>query len=322
VTLPLATHTGDPVDEELCAGDDAFEQGNLDVALRNYSDARKKAPKRAAPLVGVARVAVAKVGAPLDYAAAKGNRALAGAADQLRKAVKLDATFGPGFVELGRALLLLGDAPAAINALRTGAQLLPDKAEPHSALGVALLATGHPDESLTELAHAVDLDPGSAPRHGNEGTVLFMLGRVADAIHEYEIQVHLADNDARAHSDLGTALLAHNEVTKAEAELRRAIALDGSRAAFHSNLGYALQIENKVPDAIAEYHEALRIDPKSASAWINLATALAKEPSTRKDARAALEKARSLDPTDPRVKANLEELESLEKGGSAGGPHP
>jgi cytochrome c-type biogenesis protein CcmH/NrfG len=69
-------------------------------------------------------------------------------------------------------------------------------------------------------------------------------------------------------------------------------------------------------DAIAEYREAIRLDPKLGSAWINLATILARDPRTRAEARAALETAKKIDPSDPRVKPNLEELDSLEKGGT------
>jgi Flp pilus assembly protein TadD len=97
-------------------------------------------------------------------------------------------------------------------------------------------------------------------------------------------------------------------------ELRRAIALDPGRATFHSNLGYALQMQGMRNDAISEYQEALRLDGKLGSAWINLATLLARDPHTRADARAALETAKKIDPTDPRVKANLDELDALEKG--------
>jgi Flp pilus assembly protein TadD len=126
------------------------------------------------------------------------------------------------------------------------------------------------------------------------------------------------ENDARAHSDLGTALLADNQIPRAITELERAVALDPKRATFRSNLGYALQITGKLPEAIAHYREALKLDDKLASAWINLATALAKEPRTRKEARAALERAKALDPSDPRVKANLEELDALEKSSAPG----
>ena len=316
VTLPLASRTGDPVDEQIVSGDQLFEQGDLAGAAHQYEAAKRSAPKRAAPIVGLARVTIARSPAPMDYAAAKGDKTILAASKELKRATQIDATFGPAYVELGRALLLLGDAPGAIDSLRKGVQLLPSEAEAHSTLGIALLATGHGDESLTELARAAELDAGSAARHGNLGTVLFMRGKVPEAIREYEIEVHLVDGDARAHSDLGTALLAHNEIPRAITELERAIAIDPKRATFRSNLGYALQIQGKRPEAIAQYREALKLDSKLASAWINLATVLAHDPSTRAEARAALEKARAIDPTDPRVKANLEELDALEKGTS------
>jgi Flp pilus assembly protein TadD len=141
-----------------------------------------------------------------------------------------------------------------------------------------------------------------------------MRGKVAEAIKEYEVQVRLSPNDARAHSDLGTALLAQSDFTRAIPELRRALDLEPKRATFHSNMGYALQLSGKLADAIAEYRAALAIDPKLASAWINLATALSRDPKTRGEARQALKTAEKLDPSDPRVKANLEELDALEKG--------
>jgi Flp pilus assembly protein TadD len=141
-----------------------------------------------------------------------------------------------------------------------------------------------------------------------------MRGRVQDAVKEYRLAVRIAPDDARARSDLGTALLGANDVTGALRELEKAIALDASRATYHSNYGYALQIKGDMQQAIAEYRAAIKLDSSLASAWINLATALAKTPSTRKEARAALEKAKALDPSDPRVKANLNELDALEKG--------
>ena len=83
---------------------------------------------------------------------------------------------------------------------------------------------------------------------------------------------------------------------------------------FHSNLGYALQLSSQRELAIAEYRKAIELDPKLVSAWVNLATILARDPATRTQARAALMTAKRLDPQDPRVKANLDELDALEKG--------
>jgi Flp pilus assembly protein TadD len=90
------------------------------------------------------------------------------------------------------------------------------------------------------------------------------------------------------------------------------VQLDPQRPSVHSNLGYAQQQAGHLDRAVAEYREALRLDPKLVSAWINLATALARDSRTRGEARSALERARALSPDDPRVKANLEELDALE----------
>ncbi len=304
-------------DGELAAGDAACEKGELDSARKHYSAAPKGVPAS----VGLARVRIMRVDAPLDYASAKGSAEVAAAAGELLRASKAGPTFGPAFVELGRARLLLGDAPGAIDALQKGTQLLPDEPEAHSQLGVALLATGHAADAVKELARAEQLDPGSAARRGNLGTALMMAGRTKEAIIEYEARARMEDGDARAHSDLGTALLATQDLDRALAELGRAVQLDPQRPSVHSNLGYALQQAGKADRAVAEYREALRLDPKLVSAWINLATALARDPRTRREARADLERARALSPDDPRVKANLEELDAVEKGSPLTSPN-
>ncbi len=312
-TIPLAQSGDTPEGRELIAGDAAFEKGDWASAQLRYEAAKKAAPNHVAARVGLARLRIAKSGAALDYGAAKGNAEVASAMRELRAATTQDAAFGPAHAELGRALLQLGDADGALASLQRAAQLLPNDPEVQSALGVALIATGKKDESLAPLKRSVDLDPGSAARHGNLGTVLLLLGRVAESVHEFELQARLADGDARAHSDLGTALLAENQMQRAVSELERAVALDGKRASYRTNLGYAYQMLGRRTDAIAQYREALRVDDKFASAWINLATALAQDPKTRGEARAALLTAKKIDPSDPRVKANLDELDALEK---------
>ncbi|HEY2368202.1 MAG TPA: tetratricopeptide repeat protein, partial [Polyangiaceae bacterium] len=289
------------------------EKNALGDAKQHYEAAKKLGPKRAGPIVGLLRVKIAKSNAALDYGAAKGNADVTAAARELKSALAVEKDYGPAYAELGRAQLMLGDGDGALASLRKAAELLPHDAETQSALGVALLATGQKNEALAALQNATNLDAGSAPRHGNLGTVMLLLGRVNDAVREFELQARLADGDARAHSDLGTALLAANQLQRAGTELERAVQMDPRRPSYLTNLGYAYQLLGKRPEAIAKYREAIRIDDKFASAWINLATALAQDPKTRAEARSALTTAQRIDPTDPRVKANLEELDALEK---------
>jgi Flp pilus assembly protein TadD len=314
----LSGGSDSPIDRALAAGDHALDAGDLVTALRGYEQARTLAPKAAPPLVGLARVRITKTDLPMDYAAGSGNADILAAKGMLKRAVAIDPAFAPALVELGRALLLLGDADGALDTLHRAVALAPGDAEAHSVLGVASLATGHPDVAIDELRAAAKLDLGSAARHGNLGTACLITGKVEDAVHEYELEVRIAGGDARAHSDLGTALLARGEdLGRAISELERAVSIDPSRATFHSNLGYALQMQGKVTEAIVEYRAALARDTHLASAWINLATALAKDPKTRGEARAALGEARKIDAKDPRVKANEEELDALEHGKTA-----
>ena len=321
---PFVRLSTDSTDVDLVAGDDAFERGDLREAERRYFAARAVPRTSVAGAVGVARVRIARAGMPLDFGAAKGNAAVAAAASDLQRVVRNHPTYGPAFVELGRAKLLLGDAAGAVAAMRRGTEILADDAEAHSELGVGLLATGDVEGALRELTRAASMDPGSGPRHGNLGTALMMAGRPQEAVVEYEARVHIEDSDARAHSDLGTALLGTPDLDRAVAELRRAVALSPDGPSFHQNLGYALQQAGRLDEAIIEYRSALRLDPKLVSAWINLATALARATSTRAEARAALGRARALSPNDPRVRANEAELDALDRrapidGGARGG---
>ncbi len=317
-SVRLSTGSGDPGDTELAAGDEALERGDLDAAEKAFAAARVAAPRGPGPVVGLARVRVARLGVPLDFGAAKGVAPMVAAAAELARVAKSSPSFGPALIDLGRARLLLGDAPGSIDAMKRGVHLLPEEPEAHSQLGVAWLATGHADDAVRELSRAMELDPGSPARQGNLGTALMMAGRTKEAIGHYEMRARMDDGDPRAHSDLGTALLGTDELERALSELERAVQLEPNRAPFHSNLGFALQQLGRMDRAIGEYREALRLDPALVSAWINLATALARNPQTRADARAALARARALSPDDPRVKANLEELDALEGKASGG----
>ncbi len=315
-TIRLTRGDGSPLDDELKQGDAAIETQDFVGADLHYKRAESIAPRDLAPKVGRLRTKIAKAAPDFGFASAKDNHDVQVAVADLVKltALPVAADHGPLHAELGRGYLLLGDAPAALVQLTRATELLPDDPEVLSACGVAELASGNAENALKRLRRGVELDMGSAPRHGNLGTVFFMLGRVQEAVGEYEIEVALADSEPRAHSDLGTALLAANDVMRGIVELRRAVALDPRRATFHSNLGYALQLSQQRDPALAEYRKAIELDPKLVSAWVNLATILAHEPKTRAEARSALMTAKRLDPQDPRVKANLDELDALEKG--------
>jgi Flp pilus assembly protein TadD len=316
---PLTLALGERGEESAYAdairqGDQETEKGDLPGAKRSYEKARGLDGKRAAAHCGLVRLKLAELDVAMDYAAGKGNKKLLPLLEGFRKAALLEKDApSRSTVEYGRALLLMGDAEAALTQLVAGGASVKEEAEVFSATAVALLALGRGKESVAPMQRAAELDSGSAARQGNLGTVLLMQGMVKEATAAYQSAALLAPSDSRVHSDFGTALLASDQVDKAIKELREAVRLDSKRATYRSNLGYALQRKGLIAEAQAEYEASIRLDPKLVSAWINLATLLAQTPATRKRARSCLETAAKLDPTDPRVKPNLEELDDLER---------
>jgi Flp pilus assembly protein TadD len=95
-------------------------------------------------------------------------------------------------------------------------------------------------------------------------------------------------------------------------ELDRAVTLAPERATYVSNLSYAYFLTGQLDLAIATATKASKLDPKLGSAWINLGTALAKK-GDFSAAERAYQRALSLDPSDPRAKANLAELAELKR---------
>jgi hypothetical protein len=69
-TTKLARGTGGAADDALRAGDAAYDADDFALAEVKYKEAANLAPKDAAPVVGLARVAVARTNLPTDYNAA------------------------------------------------------------------------------------------------------------------------------------------------------------------------------------------------------------------------------------------------------------
>jgi Flp pilus assembly protein TadD len=297
----------------------ALDQGDADLARRHYARARGLGASEAEVRLGLIQAKVVATNIATDFAAAPGDVTLERCADELGEWIDSGTAPGGAYVERGRILLMLGKAEASLADLRQGAERLPDDAEAHSALGVALLATGNIADAIRPLRRAAELDPNQAARHTNLGTALLVSGDVAGAKESFSRAARLDPSNARTQSDLGTVLLAAGQAQEAVGHLERAVMLEPRRATFLSNLGYAYQQLGRLDRAIATCRRAIALDERLGSAWINLGIALAQQGDV-KEARAAFQKAHELDPTDPRAKANLQELDDMARTKPAHGP--
>ena len=312
LTVPLDRGTT-AADEALRAGDLAFEKDDFGAATLHYAAAAKLDGAHPGPKVGALRLRVASANVGASYGVAIGNATVRVIAKDLQSLVAAHPGYAPLDAELGKVLLLLGEAERAATHLERAAKALSNHAETSSNWGIALLASGKKEAALIALQRATDLDPKNASRRSNLGTVYLMNGKVEDALREYSTSLSIDPGDAKTWSDYGSTLLSNGSLEKGISAIEKAISIDPKRASFHNNLGYALQTIGKRGEALVAYRRALSIDETLVGAWINLATLLARDPKTRKEARAALERAKKLDASDPRIAANLEELTALEK---------
>lgn len=317
--VSLSGGTSSALDRALAQGDAAYQRNDFVAAREAYEKAAHLAPKSPAPIVGLVRTRLSVLHVPVELAAAPGQPDLEKAVKELENAVRLEGTFVPARLELGRSLLVLGRMDEAVAVLRVASDLAPRQAETHSAFGVALLATGVVETALREFEIAAGLDSSSAVRFKNLGTALLAGGKSADAVRAFERAVQLAPLDARIQNQLGTALLTVGETDRGRTCLQAAVTRDPRRATYRSNLGYAWAQGGDLDRAIVIYREALALDERLVSAWINLGNALAKQRKFR-EAHAAYDKALAFDPSDPRVKAVIEELRSIEAPAGADKP--
>ena len=316
-TIPLASGSGQAGDGELAAGDDAFERGDLAAAERSYAAARAAGAKSAAARRPRARAASR---GPACRSTTGPRRATPRSRRPRRSSARREAkraAFGPAFVELGRARLC--SATRRVRSTRSDAarELLPDEPEAHSQLGVALARDGPRRPGGTRAlarrrSRSGQRGSSRQPRHralddrAHEGSHRPVRASGADRRRRRARALRSRDRACSPRSDLERVALRARARDEPRAERARR---------FHSNLGYALQQAGRFDRAIAEYREAIRAR-SDARERVDQPRDHPREESRRRrrEARAALGRAAAASPDDPRVKANLDELDALEKG--------
>ncbi len=222
---------------------------------------------------------------------------------------------------LGRVLLDLGDASAAIPLLERAVSLAPDSGAARYALGSALRAAGDEDAAeriLRTVGGADDTKPAlddpvlarvrelAADEHHflNLGKSLEAKGAVADAIAAYERALAINPRMASAHANLVGAYGRMGDAAKAEVHYNAARSIDSSIEELHNNWGVLQAARLDPAAAAAAFRQALAINPQSAKAHANLGVALTELGDPREAARHFREAVAS-DPTNRSARMNL-----------------
>ncbi len=153
-------------------------------------------------------------------------------------------------------------------------EINPASAEAYIDMGSAMLGLGQAQAALECLDAAIQLDGTAAQAHNNRGLALKALGRLQDAEACYRKAISLDAGSKEAWLNLGVVQRQLNDHDAALASYSRAIALQADYARAYVNRGLVLHDLGRLSEAIAQFDTALRIQPGMGEACWNKALAL------------------------------------------------
>jgi Flp pilus assembly protein TadD len=183
----------------------------------------------------------------------------------------------PGTLHLrvGRALLMKGQADAAVRHLEQAVTLDPDRPETAYAYGQALVEAKRPKDAIPHLRRAYDAGVRVDLAGYDLARALAMTGDRAGALRILPgIRPGRAD-DAAGWFALGQLAMDLEAHRLAEGYARRALNARPDNAAAHQQLGLALANQGRFAEAVRTLEDAVRLAPNDPAAHLNLAVALA-----------------------------------------------
>jgi predicted CXXCH cytochrome family protein len=196
-------------------------------------------------------------------------------------------------------------------ALQTGVRLDPDSPDLHNYLAVLLMGSGDAVGAEREFRAALKINPGVAEWQSNLAGLLATRGEIAEARYHFEQGIRLNPEYAEARLNYAKLLANANQLDDSEKQVKAAVDADPKLAAAHELWGYLLSAKGDYQGAIRELQSALRLKPDSARAHYELGLALGR----LGNPAAALEHLKiAAQSTDPEVKsAALQMLQRLSR---------
>ena len=234
--------------------------------------------------------------------------------DVVTAAAALERHGEPGHrscVLLADEAVVAGRPDAAAEWLARALAAMPDDDRTRLRLALLQMERGKAGEAAALALELLPRQPRCPGILQLAGQGLLAEGRTAEAIPILERLVAVTPDAAEARSLLGTALLVERRMAEAVEQLRRAVELDPTPTR-RSNLALALTYAGAAGEAV-EILERLTVErPDNGGAWVNYGIALVGL-GRLDDAAAAFRKALAIDPDDERARANLSDLEAMQR---------
>lgn len=175
-----------------------------------------------------------------------------------------------GHINLGLALVPMGQLDEASTQYQTALDLNPHAADAHNDLALVLVRQDRMGDAESHYRQATQLDPAYVAPHNNLGNLFVREKRMPEAVAEYEQALAINPDDPDAHTNLGNVLLQAGKVDEAIPHYQRALEFNPTSAETHNNFGMALIAKRQLREAADQFREALRLNPDYEVAQANL----------------------------------------------------
>ncbi|MDB6025373.1 MAG: repeat-containing protein YrrB [Verrucomicrobiales bacterium] len=177
------------------------------------------------------------------------------------------------YINLGDALLSVGDTNAATENFTAALKISPGDAIAHANLAGISVAEEKWEDAESHYEAALQADPSNAALHNAIGLALARQNKLEDAIQHYHTSLQINPDFYKAAYNLGNAYSRQHKPDEAIAAYERALSLNPQEPNGHYNVGSVLISRERYREAEAHLREAVRLRPDFADAHHNLGVA-------------------------------------------------
>jgi HemY protein len=177
---------------------------------------------------------------------------------------------------LGSKALTRLDMDTALNKFyRRALEIDPYNPKVHLEMGKALLMVGQTEDARRFFQKTIELDPKSNEAYFQLGVILQIENKQEDATQMFLKALDLQADNPNVYNNLGVALLEQKKYREAIKYLNQALDIAPEHINARYNLGVCFWGLGRTRDAIEEYRHVLRLKPEWATAASSLAWILA-----------------------------------------------
>jgi arylsulfatase A-like enzyme/Tfp pilus assembly protein PilF len=282
--------------EYMSPGEDAFNRGDLETALKEFTDLTRVDPGNPEAHLHRAR-ALFELGA------------LGEAAAEYRRVLEIDPGSSTAHFHLGNIAQGEGNLDEAMGQYEEALRILPGSPEALANMGSILLEKNMADSAVTVLLSALDVDPVNETALIDLGLAYARLGRNQEALAAFHRLLRIKPGHAKALANCGAIFVAEGVPDSMVCYFKAASEAEPDNPQYLYNLGSAYRRAGMVTEAGRCYARVVEMQPENKLALFGLAAVRATQ-GDRDEAIVLLRRVLAIDPDFEQARNALQMLTS------------